>query len=76
MIDMRMAEHHRIDLCGIEREGGAVACFLSPAALKQAAVQQDLLIVDAQDMAGSCYSFAGTEELQFHHCLPNEFYGA
>ena len=51
MVDMCMAQHHGIDGSRIEGEILLVPCFILLAALDQAAIAQDLMITDGDQVA-------------------------
>ena len=66
VIDVRVAEHHRVDARGIERKRAAIAPRRVGAALDHAAVEQYLAAGRAHDVAGPGHFSGGTEKLQLH----------
>jgi hypothetical protein len=48
---MRMAQHHCIDLVEIERKGVTIGFFFLSSSLYQAAVDQNLMLAIADNMA-------------------------
>ena len=48
VIDVRVAENHRVDALGAEREVPVPACALGPAALEQPAVEEDRFAVGGE----------------------------
>jgi hypothetical protein len=66
MVDVRVAQHDRIDAAGCEREGAPVAGRGIRAALDHAAIEQQLAAAGPHDVAGPGHFARGTEKLQLH----------
>ena len=66
MIDVGMAQHHGVDVGGLERERQAVARRRVGTALDHAAVQQQLAAARTHDVAGTGHFARGAEKLQLH----------
>ena len=66
MVEMRMAQHDRVYFCCIEGKGVAIALFVTPATLDQAAVKQDLLTAHVEDVTGTGDFGRRAKKFEFH----------
>ena len=69
VVDVRVGEHHHIDLRRIKGEVAVALKGLLPSPLVQAAVQQDALAVHSDEMFRARGGACGTAESQFHGWL-------
>jgi hypothetical protein len=69
MIDVGVAQDHRIDGGGVERKRKLVALGRIAAALDQAAVEQDRIAVRSQDVARARDLARRAEEFELHAAL-------
>jgi len=51
MINMGMAQYDRVDICGVKGKWLVVAGFILTSALQQAAIKQNALITNRQQVA-------------------------
>ena len=63
MVEMRMAQHDRIERLNIERKSLSIARRGVPATLNHAAIQQQLLPCSTHDMARTGNLTGGAEKL-------------
>ena len=63
---MGMAEHHRVDVRDVEREGVSIAGLIFSATLNHAAVEQQPPPVQRDNMAGAGDLPRGAEKLNLH----------
>ena len=66
VIDVRVAQHHRVDRCGIERKRLPIADVGLIAALDQPAVEQQRAAANGEDVAGTGDFTGRAVELQVH----------
>ena len=66
MVDVRMREHHGVELAQRKGEASVFLRGLLPVALKEAAVESDGAAIDAKEMTGSCYLSRRAHERQLH----------
>ena len=65
MVDMRVGQHHRIDLARIEAEGPGVQPFQRARSLEQAAIDQHPRVAAGKFVAGPCHGARRAVEAQF-----------
>ena len=63
VVDVRVGDEQNVDAAGGK---GEVAVVQLIAPLLQAAVNEDLLAVDLQTVAGACHAAVGPVKVQFH----------
>jgi hypothetical protein len=68
MIQVSVAEHYGIYAGRFEWEGVMVSFFVFAPTLDQATVQQNRLISNAENMAGTRYFACCSKKLDFHKC--------
>ena len=66
VIEMRVRQHHRIDLLDWAGQSSILRVRVSPMSLEQAAVQQDGLTTGADDMTRPGYFARGAGKLDLH----------
>ena len=66
MIEMGMAQNDGVDFRRIEWKGIAVAFLVTPAALDQAAVEQDFVPAHVENMTGAGDFGRRAKEFEFH----------
>jgi hypothetical protein len=67
MIDVRVAQDHRVYIFGLEWESIGIQGFLFPSSLDEPAIQQHGVAADAQDVTGTGDPPRCAVELELHH---------
>jgi hypothetical protein len=66
VVDVRMREHHRVDLRDGQRQHRVLLTRLGAPSLEHAAVQQHGLPIEAENMTGACDLASRAGKLDLH----------
>ena len=69
MINVRVREHHSVDLLDGDREAGILLVALVSLTLKQPTVENNCLPGNSQDVARARYFTCGSNEFNLHKSL-------